>query len=115
MYYIVVYNIYYVYIYILCIYNYICNICTCVCVYIYIVCVCVCVYIDIDIYIYIFFFFFVFLEPHLQHMEVPRLGVKSELQFLANITAMATWDPQPTERGQGSNLHCNGNSWVCFC
>ena len=25
------------------------------------------------------FFFFVFLGPHLQHMEVPRLGVESEL------------------------------------
>ena len=25
-----------------------------------------------------FFFFFCFLEPHLQHMEAPRLGVKSE-------------------------------------
>ena len=27
-----------------------------------------------------FFFFFCFLGPHSQHMEVPRLGVKSELQ-----------------------------------
>ena len=26
-----------------------------------------------------FFFFFFFLGPHLQHMEVARLGVKSEL------------------------------------
>ena len=26
-----------------------------------------------------FFFFFCFLGPHPQHMEVPRLGVKSEL------------------------------------
>ena len=26
------------------------------------------------------FSFFVFLGPHLQHMEVPSLGVKSELQ-----------------------------------
>ena len=25
-----------------------------------------------------------FLAPHLQHMEVPRLGVKLELQLLAN-------------------------------
>ena len=28
-----------------------------------------------------FFFFFRFLGPHLRHMEVPRLGVKSELQL----------------------------------
>ena len=39
------------------------------------------------------FLFFAFLGPHLQHMEVPRLGVKSELQLLACITATATWDP----------------------
>ena len=30
---------------------------------------------------FLFFFFFVFLWPHLCHMEVPRLGVKSELQL----------------------------------
>ena len=34
-----------------------------------------------------FFCFFVFLEPQLQHMEVPRLGVKSELQLPAYTTA----------------------------
>ena len=38
-------------------------------------------------------FFFVFLGPHLQHMQVPRLGVELELQPLANNTAMATPDP----------------------
>ena len=37
-------------------------------------------------------FFFSFLYPHLQHMEVPRLGGKSELQLPA-YTATATWDP----------------------
>ena len=31
----------------------------------------------------------VFLGPHLQHMEVPRLGVESELQLQAYDTAMA--------------------------
>ena len=41
----------------------------------------------------IFFFFFVFLGPHLQHMEIPRLGVKLELQLLAYATATATRDP----------------------
>ena len=35
---------------------------------------------------------FVFLGPHLQHMEVPRLGVKSELQLPAYTTATATRD-----------------------
>ena len=28
-----------------------------------------------------FFFFFFFLGPHLQHMDVPRLGVESELHL----------------------------------
>ena len=35
----------------------------------------------------LFFFFFVFLGLHLQYMEVPRLGVKSELQPPAYTTA----------------------------
>ena len=38
-------------------------------------------------------FFFFFLGPHPWHMEVPRLGVKSELQLLAYTTAIATRDP----------------------
>ena len=38
----------------------------------------------------LFFFFFPFLWLHLRHMEVPRLGVESELQFPAYTTAMAT-------------------------
>ena len=36
---------------------------------------------------------FVFLGPHLRHMEVPRLGVQSELQLPAYATATATPDP----------------------
>jgi len=31
--------------------------------------------------------FFAFLGPYLWHIEVPRLGVKSELQLLAYATA----------------------------
>ena len=38
----------------------------------------------------LFFFFFFGLHP--QHMEVPRLGVKSELQMLAYTRATATQD-----------------------
>ena len=34
-----------------------------------------------------------FLGPHLQHMEVPRLEFKSELQLPAYTTAIATLDP----------------------
>ena len=29
----------------------------------------------------------------MQYMEVPRVGVKSELQLLAYTTATPTWDP----------------------
>ena len=36
--------------------------------------------------------FFFFLGLHFQHMEVLRLGVKSELQLPAYTTAMAAWD-----------------------
>ena len=39
-----------------------------------------------------FFFFFCILGPQEQHMEVPRLGIKSELQLLAYTTATAKWD-----------------------
>ena len=66
--------------------------------------------------------FFFLLGLHPQHMEVPRLGVDLELQLLAYTTATATQnlshisdlryssqlDPQPTERGQGSNLRPHG-------
>ena len=40
-----------------------------------------------------FMIFFFFLGPHPQHMEVPRLGVKLELQMLAYTTATAMPDP----------------------
>lgn len=38
------------------------------------------------------FFFFVFLGLYSRHMEVPRLGVESELQLLAYTTAIGTPD-----------------------
>ena len=42
------------------------------------------------IYFFLIFYFLSFLGSHLQHMEVPRLGVESELQPLAYATATAT-------------------------
>ena len=39
------------------------------------------------------FTYLVFLSLHLEHMEVPILGVESELQLLAYTTATATPDP----------------------
>ena len=38
-------------------------------------------------------FVFCFLCLQLRHVEVPRLGVESELQLPAYGTATATWDP----------------------
>ena len=40
-----------------------------------------------------FFLSFILLGLHLQHMEVPRLGVRLELQLWAYTTAAATQDP----------------------
>ena len=46
---------------------------------------------------FLFFFFFFWslclLGPHPRHMEVPKLGVESELQPLVCTTAAATPDP----------------------
>ena len=44
-------------------------------------------------FILLFAFFFFFLGPHQQHMEVPRLGVNSELQLPTHTTATSTQDP----------------------
>ena len=48
---------------------------------------------------YLIFFPF-FSEPHLGHMEVPRLGVESDLQVL--VCATATQDPSHI-----CDLHCS--------
>ena len=45
---------------------------------------------------------FVFLGPHLWHMKVPRLGIKSELPLPAYTTAVATPDPSCIW-----DLHCS--------
>ena len=44
-------------------------------------------------YFYLFIYLFCFLGPHLQHMEIPRPGVKLELQLPAYAIATATPDP----------------------
>ena len=69
-------------------------ICVYVCIY-----VCMCVYMCVGtyvcIYIHIHTYTFCFLGPHLQHMEVTRPGVQSELQLLAYTTATASGDLSP--------------------
>ena len=41
------------------------------------------------------FFFYIFIEPHPWHIEVPRLGVESELKLPAYTTATATMGSEP--------------------
>ena len=53
-----------------------------------------------------YIFFSVFLELHPWHMEVPKLGVKSELQLLVYTTATAIWD-----LSRVCDLH--HSSWQC--
>ena len=53
-------------------------------------------------------FFFCFLGQHLWQMEVPRLGVKSELQLPAYATATATPDPSHV----CSLLHNSQQHWI---
>ena len=45
------------------------------------------------LFVFIFYLFFVFLGLHLKHMEVPRLGIQSELQLPVYATATAMQDP----------------------
>jgi len=54
------------------------------------------IFLSLEVLKIFFFFFFVFLPylgPIPQHMEIPRLGVESELQVPAHTTATATRDP----------------------
>ena len=43
-----------------------------------------------------FFFFFFFFGPHVQHMEVPKLGVELELLLLPPAYTTATAVPDPS-------------------
>ena len=69
---------------------------------------------------YLFWFFFwVFLGPLWWHMEVPRLGVESELQLLAYVTATATpdlscvCDPHQTQQCQILNPLSEARDRTC--
>ena len=46
----------------------------------------------VDNFYHTTYFFFLFLWPHLQHMEVLRLGIESELQLPAYAKATAMPD-----------------------
>ena len=56
---------------------------------------------------YLFIYYFFFLGPYVQHTEVPRLGVKLELQLPAYATARRTRDPS-----QVCDIH--HSSWQCW-
>ena len=76
-------------------------------------------------------FSFFLLGPHVQHMEVPRLGVELVLQLLAYATATATWDPSsicdlhhssqqpqilnPLSKARDPTLILMDISQVCYC
>ena len=80
---------------------------------------------------FVFFFFLIFLGLHLQHMEVPRLGVELELQLPAYSTATATPDLNHIYDLQCSSQQCQmlnplieardqtcifmDTSWIHFC
>ena len=54
--------------------------------------------------------FFVSLGPHPWHMEVPRLGVESELQLPADTTAAATREPNHICNLHHSSQQCQSLS-----
>ena len=58
-----------------------------------------------DVFLSLHFFPFL-VVLHLQHMEVPRLGVKSELQQAAYATATAMWDLSHICNLHRSSQHC---------
>ena len=51
-------------------------------------------------------FVFCFWGPHVQHMEVPRLGVELELQMPGYTIATATWDPNCVCNPHHSSRQC---------
>ena len=72
-----------------------------------------------------FSFLFFFLVPQVWHMEVPRLGVKLELQLPAYTTATATWDlscmcdlcwiPDPLKEARDRTCVLMDTSRIHFC
>ena len=66
------------------------------------------IYLSICLYtFYLFIYLFsLFLGPHLRYMEVPRLGVESQLQVSTHTTATAMPDPNHV-------CHRHHSSWRC--
>ena len=64
----------------------------------------------LSLYLFIYLFIFVFLGPHPRHMEVPRLGVKSEPQLRAYTTATAIAMGSQAETVTCPTAHHNARS-----
>ena len=78
-----------------------------------------------------YYYYFCFFVLHLQHMEVPRLGVKLELQLPAYTTATATMlepshvcnlhqfsatpDLNPLSKARDQTCILMDTSRVCYC
>ena len=77
-----------------------------------------------NFYLFIYLFMYCFLGLHLRHMELPRLGVKLELQWPAYTTATATWDlshsslqrwiPDPPSKARDRTYILMVPSRMCF-
>ena len=79
---------------------------------------------------FVFWYLSFFLGLHLQHMEVPRPGVKSELQLSTSVTATARqdsshicnlhhssqqgWILEPLSEARDQLHVLMDISWVCF-
>ena len=93
-------------------------------------------HISVSNFLFFIFYFYVFiyccfLGLHLRHMEVPRLGVESELQLLAYAMATAMQDPSHVcnphhssqqrwilnvlSKARNLTLILMDTSWICFC
>ena len=86
---------------------------------------------SLSLLFYLFYFIFLFLGPHLQHVEVPRLGVVLELQLPAYTTATTTrdlshiwdlnrsllqhWIFNPPSEATGGTCILMDTSPVCYC
>ena len=97
----------------------------------FITCTCFYFHMWIFFFSFLFFFFLLFLGLHPWHMEVSRLGIKSELQLLAYATATATHDLSCVCDLHHSSLQCcisnllsetrgwtrilMDTSQICFC
>ena len=84
----------------------------------------------LPIFLFFIYLVFYFLGLHLGHMEVPRLGIQSDLQLLAYTTATAMPDPShvcdiyhssqqhqilnPLSNARDRTHILMDNSWICL-